>query len=89
MKARVLLISGKMDNLWPSTQSGELIIERLKEKNYSYPYEHLIFEHGSHLMVPFDTMNGKIFKAERQYPEDAKKYKKEHMNKLIETFKIW
>lgn len=89
MKARIILISGKMDNLWPSNKACELMMKRLKEKNYSYPYEHISCEHGSHLMVPMDTMSGKVFKACRKYPEDTEKYKKEQYDKLVETFKVW
>jgi len=89
MKARIILFSGKIDNLWPSHKACELIMKRLKEHNYSYPYEHIVCEHGSHLMVPLDTMSGKFFKACRKYPEETAKYKEEHYNKLVETFKIW
>ena len=32
MKARLIKISGKLDHLWHSTQSGEKIINRLKKK---------------------------------------------------------
>ncbi|KAG4105795.1 alpha/beta-hydrolase [Neocallimastix lanati (nom. inval.)] len=89
MKARVILISGKLDNLWPSTKSGELIMERLKKYNYAYPYEHIICEHGSHLMVPYNFLNDKVFRACRSYPKDNERYRKEHYEKLVETFKIW
>ena len=43
MKARVILVSGKLDHIWPATQFGELIIKRLKDKNYSFQYEHIKF----------------------------------------------
>jgi len=76
MKARVLIISGVMDTLWPAYVSGNKIMERLKEKNYPYPYEHLALEHGSHVMVPIEMKGEKVFKANRQYPEENVKYKK-------------
>eukprot|EP00833_Pecoramyces_ruminatium_P013104 jgi/Orpsp1_1/1187136/evm.model.d7180000055675.1 len=88
MKARVIIISGKLDNLWPSTQSGELIMKRLKEHHYAYPYEHIICEYGSHLMAPFSVMNDKAFRACRKYPKEQEKYRKEHYDKLVEVFKV-
>jgi len=85
MKARVILISGKLDHLWPSTEFGEIIINRLKEKNYSYPYEHIIFEYGGHLMSPIQTKLDKYMKANRKYPKEAEEYRKEHLNKVLEA----
>jgi esterase/lipase len=37
----VLLISGKRDSLWPATYMSEQIERRLKEKGFSYYYEHM------------------------------------------------
>lgn len=89
MKAHIILFSGKLDHLWPSTQSGELIMNRLKEKNYAYPYEHIICDHGGHLMVPSPTKLDIFFVANRKYKQDTENYRKEHLNKLLETFKTW
>ena len=85
MKARVILISGKLDHLWPSTQFGEFIMQRLKDKNYAYPYEHIIFEYGGHLMSPVQTKLDKYMKANRKYPKEAEQYRKEHLNKIIKV----
>ena len=89
MNAHLIIFSGKLDNLWPSYRSGELIINRLKEKNYSYPYEHIIFEYGGHLMTPIQTKLDKFMKANRNYSKEAEEYRKNHLNKLLETINIW
>jgi len=89
MKASVILISGKMDTLWPSTISGDMIVKRLKDKNYAYPYKHVIFEHGGHYMIPLSIGKEKAFKANRKYPEDNKEYRKEHLKILIDGFKAF
>ncbi|ORX71748.1 alpha/beta-hydrolase [Anaeromyces robustus] len=89
MKAKVLLVSGKRDTLWPSYISAEKIIERLKSKNYTYPYEHLSFEYGGHYTLPFDASGEKSFQANRKFPEENKKYKEENLNKIIEGFKTF
>ena len=89
MKAIAIIFSGRLDHLWPSTRSGEMIIERLKEKKYSYPYEHIIFEYGGHIMTPIPTKLDKFMKANRKYPKEAEQYRKEHLNKLLETINKW
>jgi len=89
MKAHVILFSGKLDHLWPSTQSGEIIINRLKEKKYLYPYEHIIFEYGGHLMTFIETKLDKFMKANRKYSKEAEEYRKTHLNKLLETMNGW
>jgi len=89
MKARLVLFSGKLDVLWPSNQGAKLIMERLKEKNYAYPYEHIECEYGGHLMVPFPSKLDKFMKANRKYPKETEQYRQNHLNKLIETYKEW
>ena len=87
MKASLLLISGKMDTLWPSTKSADMIVERLKEKKYPYPYEHVAFEHGGHFMIPIYNSFERFLRANRKFPEDNEKYRNEHLQKVIEGFK--
>jgi len=56
----VLLISGKDDQIWPSTWLSEIAITRLKEYNHPFPYEHLMYEDAGHLIgLPYwpTTMN--------------------------------
>ncbi|ORX71747.1 alpha/beta-hydrolase [Anaeromyces robustus] len=87
MKAHILLFSGKLDSIWPSYEFSNIIVNHLKEINYSYPYEHIICEYGGHLMVPFPTKLDKFFKANRKYKNETEQYRKEHIEKIIETFK--
>jgi len=44
----ILLISGKNDQMWPSTAMCDEIIATLKEKKFSLPYEHVAYDsdHG-------------------------------------------
>ena len=44
----VLLISGKDDQLWPSSVMADMIIARLKERKHKYSYEHLSYESAGH-----------------------------------------
>lgn len=61
----VLLISSKMDNMWPSEPAAERIMKRLRENNFPYSYRHLSYEYGSHLFVPVDLPSAKFFKGDR------------------------
>jgi esterase/lipase len=43
----VLLLSAKSDEMWPSTQMSEMIVKRLEENNFPFPYRHIAYD-GRH-----------------------------------------
>lgn len=61
----LLLISSRMDTMWPSTEAAERIMARLREKRFSYACEHLCYDHGCHLFVPMELRLAKFFKGDR------------------------
>ncbi|MDN4607001.1 acyl-CoA thioesterase/bile acid-CoA:amino acid N-acyltransferase family protein [Sporosarcina highlanderae] len=48
IKGPVLLISGGDDQLWPADLLSEKVIDRLKEHNHAYHYEHINFPKAGH-----------------------------------------
>lgn len=46
----ILLISGEADTLWPSTELSQRAVERLKDKAFAYPYEHVAYPNAGHLI---------------------------------------
>lgn len=50
MRAPLLLISGKDDQLWPSDVYAERVVERLKKYHYPYPVEHVCYEQAGHFV---------------------------------------
>jgi dienelactone hydrolase len=46
----VLLMSGKEDNLWPSSMLSEAVIGRLRSNSFSFPFEHVAYERAGHLI---------------------------------------
>jgi len=44
----VLVISGKDDQLWPSSIMADMVVARLKENRHPYKYEHLAYESAGH-----------------------------------------
>jgi dienelactone hydrolase len=46
----VLLISGKDDRTWPSTELAEEVVKRLREKNHAHTVRHLAYDDTGHLI---------------------------------------
>lgn len=44
----VLVISGKDDQLWPSSIMADTVVARLKERRHPYKFEHLAYESAGH-----------------------------------------
>ncbi len=42
----VLLLSAKKDEMWPSTEMSNMIMERLKQKKFLHTYQHIAIEGG-------------------------------------------
>ena len=54
----VLLITGKEDKMWPSSQMGDMIIKRLKEHKFPHWYNHCAYENAGHNFDEKSTMGG-------------------------------
>jgi uncharacterized protein len=50
----VLLISGKADALWPSTDMSDALVARLKAKGFKHKVEHLSYDGAGHLVFMGD-----------------------------------
>jgi dienelactone hydrolase len=52
IKGPVLMVSGRRDQVWPSSELSRMVVRRLEEHGHPYPYEHLDYEgsgHGAYL----------------------------------------
>ena len=73
IKAPILLLSSKNDEVWPSYEASLYIEKRLQEQGFVYPVKHIAYEHMSHAMMTRIPWWIKIvFKTERQYPKECK-----------------
>ena len=54
----VLLITGKEDKMWPSSQMGDMIIKRLIEHKFAHWYNHCAYENAGHNFDEKSTMGG-------------------------------
>ena len=46
IQGAILLMSGKRDKMWPSTEMSEQITNRLATKGFVFPYSHIAFDAG-------------------------------------------
>jgi dienelactone hydrolase len=46
----VLVLSGRGDNLWPSSRLGEMVIERLDRHRFPHEHTHIAYEDAGHLI---------------------------------------
>ncbi len=47
----ILLISGKDDQLWPSFEMSEMIMDRLRQHNHLFEFRHLYYENAGHKIL--------------------------------------
>ena len=86
----ILLISSKMDTMWPSEPAAERIVERLREKKFAYPYRHLRYDYGSHLFIPMELRMAKFFRGDRgKYKELSRKARMDSLTKTLEFVSQW
>ena len=86
----ILLISSKMDTMWPSTEAAERIMERLREKEFPYYYQHLNYDYGGHLFVPMELSLAKFFRGDRgRYKELSRKARMDSLTKTLEFVSRW
>ena len=46
IQGAILLMSGKRDKMWPSTEMSEQITNRLATKGFAFPYSHIAYDAG-------------------------------------------
>lgn len=86
----ILLISSKMDTMWPSELAAAAIMQRLKEKEFAYPYHHLSYEHGSHLFVPMEVRLARCFRGDRgKHREPGRQARMDSLEKTLEFVSLW
>ena len=86
----ILLISSKMDNMWPSEPAAEQIIARLQAQHFPCFYQHLSYDYGSHLFVPLNLPSAKFFKGDRgKNKENGRKARMDSLAKTLEFVARW
>jgi len=52
----ILLITGKEDKMWPSSQMADMIIKRLDEKKFPFWYKHFAYQNAGHSFSEHSTL---------------------------------
>jgi uncharacterized protein len=77
----VLILTGKADTMWPSSQMGAMIERRLAEKKFPHPYRHISYEDAGHTLNDGYLMGGTP-DGNRQAKEDFQKQINEFLDRL-------
>lgn len=77
IKGSILLLSAQEDAQWNSEEMSMILMNRLKEKGFLYPYSVEIFYPASHILCPIETIFTKIYRIERKHPQECRKARKE------------
>ena len=68
----ILILSGKADTMWPSSQMGTMLVNRLAEKGFSHRYWHYAYEDAGHTLNE-NYMMGGTEEGNRKARIDSKK----------------
>ncbi len=52
IQGAILMISGEDDQMWPSTLFSNRVMDRLKSRGFTHPYEHLSYPQAGHAISP-------------------------------------
>ena len=83
----ILLISLKMDTMWPSEAAAEQIMKRLREHGSLFFCQHLNYDCGGHLFVPMEIRLARAFKGGRgKYRERSRNARMDSLAKRWNLF---
>lgn len=86
----ILLLTSKMDTMWPSGPAAEKIMERLRVSSFPYCYQHLSYDYGWHMFVPMELRLLKFFRGDRgKYAEFGRKARMDSLEKTLEFVSRW
>ena len=86
----VLLISSRMDTMWTSELAAEQVMDRLRQHDFPYFYQHLRYDYGGHLFVPVDFWMIKFFKGDRgRNKAPGREARMDSLEKTLEFVEKW
>lgn len=50
IRGPILLLSGKEDTTWPSSDMSEMVVARLRNRKFRFSYEHIAYDHAGHMI---------------------------------------
>ena len=85
IRAPILLLSSKHDEVWPSFESATLMEKKLTETGFPYQHKHIAFEYMSHAMLTeLPWIYKMAFKSERQHSRECERDRKTLRKELLD-----
>ena len=83
IRGNILFIHAKEDLMWPSKEAVAYMVNRLKKHGLALRVDVLEYEKASHILVPLNPPELKMFKIERQYPQECRHSREDAFHKTI------
>ena len=85
IKAPILMLSSKHDEVWPSYESAVYMEKKLTEIGFPYTHKHIAYEHMSHaVLTRLPWIYKMAFKSERRHPKECAKDRDALKNELLD-----
>ena len=100
IKGRLFLIGADDDSFWEAGKYVRRMDKRLKERPHDCEYDTLVYEHGTHFVLPETLLRIAlpiglkfvlkfVFKAARDYPKECEATRKDIDRRLSAALKEW
>lgn len=84
IRAPILMISSKHDEVWPSFESASYMENKLTEINFPYPHKHIVYENMSHAAITkLPWIYKMAFRSERSHPKECNGDREDMKKKLL------
>ena len=96
----MFLVGADDDSFWEAGKYIRRMDQRLKERPHTCQYEALVYEHGTHFVLPESLLRKAlpvglkfvlrfIFKAAKEYPNECEATRKDIDKRLSVALKEW
>ena len=100
IKGRLFLVGAEDDSFWEAGKYIRRMDRRLKERPHTCEYVPLVYEHGTHFVLPESMLRMAlpvglkfvlrfIFKAANEYPDECEAARKDIDRRLSAALKEW
>jgi len=100
IKGRLFLVGAEDDSFWEAGKYIRRMDRRLKERPHTCEYVPLVYEHGTHFVLPESMLRMVlpvglkfvlrfIFKVAKEYPDECEAARKDIDRRLSAALKEW
>ncbi len=100
IKGKLILVGADDDSFWEAGKYIRRMDQRLKERPHTCEYETLIYEHGTHFVLPESMLRIAlpigvkfvlkfVFRAAKEYPDECEAARKDIDKKVSAALKEW